>query len=114
LDFYSNDVFSVRVDVLGLMDAQINIKDLKQGDTITFVNGLTALVCNVIHNTQDPNAWRGDYVIHFYVNHPNSPCFEFNSKYYFADGTYRSAYDEWTPSPCNGWFITDIKKAGKE
>jgi len=90
----------------------INIGNLKQGDTIVFYNGLTALVCNVIHNKKDKHSWRGDYVVHFYVNHPNSPCFEFNSKYYFADGTYRSAYDEWTPSPCNGWFINEIKRGG--
>lgn len=87
----------------------VNIGQLKQGDTITFVSGLTALCCNVIHDKKDKHSWRGDYVVHFYVNHHDSPCFEFNSKYYHADGTYRSAYEEWTPSPCNGWFIVEIK-----
>ena len=87
----------------------VNIAQLKQGDTIVFSNGLTALCCNVIHDKADKHAWRGDYVVHFYVNHHDSPCFEFNSKYYFADGTYRSIYEEWTPSQNNDWFIVEIK-----
>jgi len=89
----------------------VNISNLKQGDTIVFSNGLTALVCNVIINDKkDKHSWRGNYVIHFYVNHHDSLCFEFNSKFYFADGTYRSIYEEWTPSQFEGWFIAEIKE----
>ena len=91
----------------------INIGGLKQGDTIVFCNCATALVCNVIHDKNDKNSWRGDYVVHFYVNHHNSSRFEFNSKYYFSDGTYRSNYEDWTPHQFESWFITEIR-TGRE
>jgi len=42
-------------------ETTVNIEQLKQGDTITFANGLTALVCNVIHDKADKHAHLLEY-----------------------------------------------------